>query len=395
MTQVSSTQRSTLPGIVYDQPELYESEPRIDETAVNDLEAEKELTNDNESIALVEVPIKQAFSYFAERENEIAQFYVQRHGEYKISGGNLDKESDIEKYHRLVTEVNQLLSKFQAEKAERLDKSQLSAIGALDHEKLTNNLDILSRQLKALEFAAEDGSLEPTQMEFNVVESKLKKLFDGTSEENTSQSKIKLEPNCMSETAKMIKMSALDRRISQLENILGRDDSKTQDLCKITNCQSLVESVNTLAQWSSLFRPDNVQRIKREIDYFTQRLEALEDQSSSDLNNLEPKTRARLDQLFELVTVTDKYRSLVPTILQRLNSMEELQKKAAEVANTVNHLELMQSQILESLQCNKEDLTSLKEMFAKNIESVKDYSANIESKIRTIRERLRDEELNE
>lgn len=389
MAQVSSTKASTLPGIVYDQPELYESEPIVEETNV--IASESEPVSNNESIALIEVPIKQAFSYFAERENEIAQFYVQRHGEYKISARGSDSESDIEKYHRLVSEVNQLLSKFQAEKAELLDRSQLSAIGALDHAKLTSNLEILSRQLKALEFAADDASLDPTQMELNIIQSKFKKITDATLGDNPQTIEDSTSIS-MKESAKLIKMSHLDRRISQLEKILGRDDSKSEKLCKLTNCQSLVESVTTLAQWSSLFTHENVRKVKRDIDYFTQRLEAMEDQTSTELNNLEPKARARLDQLFDLVTTTDKYRALVPTIVQRLNSMEELQKKAAEVANTVTHLELLQSQILDNLKSNNEELSLLSEMFSKNMESVKEYSASIDNKIRNIRERLREEE---
>lgn len=380
MPQAGSTQSSTLPGIVYDQPELYESKPIQDDTPMNDNEYES--VAENESIALIEIPIKQAFSYFAERENEIAQFYVQKHGEYKISGAGSDHESDIEKYHRLVSEVNQLLSKFQAEKAERLDKSQLSAIGSLDHAKLTNNLEILTRQLKTLEFAAQDGSLEPTQMEFNYIENKLKKI---SLDNNDDIPLDDVAGDRRGETAKLIKMSALERRVTQLEKILGPDESKAQQLCKTTNSQSLLETISTLVQWASLFKPENVQRVKREIEFFTQKLEALEDHHS-EIDQMEPKAKAKLEQLFELVTTTDKYRSLVPTLLQRLNAMEELQQKAAEVANTVNHLELIQSQILESLQSNQEGLASLNDMFNKNMSLIKEYSTNIESKILKLQE---------
>ena len=99
---------TTLPGIVTDQPEIYESEPApSDDTGVNDLELNEPT---DEAVGLIEVPIRQAFSYFAERENEIAKFYVQRLGEYRISSNKPEEETDIERYHRLVSEVNQLLS---------------------------------------------------------------------------------------------------------------------------------------------------------------------------------------------------------------------------------------------------------------------------------------------
>lgn len=381
MAQTSSTNVSSLPGIVTDQPEIYESEPTLsDDTGINDLDTASEPTD--EAIAVIEVPIKQAFSYFAERESEIAQFYVQRYGEYKISGVKSD-ESDIEKYHRLVAEVNELLNKFQAEKVAKLDKTELSAIRSLDHNSLTSNLEVLSRQLKAIEFAAEDGTLDPCRSGFTSIEKKLKSL----SEDSGPKEDALVEPTSdkAQETTRMIKMSALERRLNLLESVLGLSETKTQTLFSITSSSSLIDSIDTLSSWLSLFHPDNVQKVKRELDFMTQRLEAIEERTSQEAGDLEPKFVARLDQLCELVTSTDKYRGMVPTIIHRLSAMEELQRKAAQVAVTVTHLEQIQSQILEGLDSNKQEISSLNKMFTKNMELIKEYSRDIDSRISNIR----------
>lgn len=384
MAQVSNP--NSLPGIVTDQPEIFESEPTLsDDTGVNDLDLTTEPTD--EAIALIEVPIRQAFSYFAERENEIAKFYVQRHGEYKISGGKPDEETDIEKYHRLVSEVNQLLNKFQAERASKLNKDGMSAIGSLDSASLTNNLEILARQLKTLEFAAEDGSLNPTQSEFIDIKSKLDKLGERVIS-GDGEGPIDSKEARPIETAKLIRMNALERRLNLLETLLGHNESKAEALLKTTKCESLTEAAETLSSWLSLYKSDNVDRVSKELDFLSQRLEKLNDQTVSGetgKQELDPQVKVKLDQLCNMVTTTDKYRAMVPTIIHRLNAMEELQQKAAQVATTVNHLELVQSQIVDSLQTNRDELTSLNEMFAKNIELFKEFSNDIDTRIASIR----------
>lgn len=382
MAQASSSNLNSLPGIVTDQPEIFESEPALsDDTGINDLDLINEPTD--EAIALIEVPIKQAFSYFAERENEIAKFYVQRHGEYKIAGDKLEEESDIEKYHRLVSEVNELLNKFQAERQSK-SGSDLSAIGSLTSTAVTSNLEVLSRQLKSLEFAAEDGTLNPTQSGFHDIKAKLGQLnervsADGEANEQMLESKGPIGD----ETSKLIRMSALERRLNLLESLVGSDEAKEQSLLKTTRCESLTDAVETLGSWLSLFKPDGIQRVGRELDYLTQRLEKIDEQTgSSSENKLSAQSKTKLDQLCSMVTTTDKFRAMVPTILHRLNAMEELQQKAAQIATTVSHLELIQAQIVESLHSNKEELSSLSDNFTKNIDLIKQYSADIDARIK-------------
>lgn len=365
---------SSLPGIVTDQPEIFESEPALsDDTGVNDLDLNTEPTD--EAIAVVEVPIKQAFSYFAERENEIAKFYVQRYGEYKISAGNKpDEETDIEKYHRLVSEVNELLNKFQSSKR---DKSELDEGVSLGSSALANNLDILAKQLKALEFAAKDGSLEPTQAGLIGVKSRLDKLSEKLSAESNDDEK---PGDPIDETAKLMRMSALERRLNLLETMLGHNEAKQQEIFKMTNCESLVDATDTLGTWLSLFKPESVQRVSREIDILTQRLEGVSEQASKVDNT-------KLEQLYDMLTATDKYRAMVPTIIHRLNSMEELQQRAAQVSTTLCHLEQVQSEIVQNLQGNKEDLGDLKLRFDENLKILGDISKDIDTRIASIRDR--------
>lgn len=382
--KMSSSNPNSLPGIVTDQPEIFESEPALsDDTGINDLELLQDPTDD--AIALIEVPIKQAFSYFAERENEIAQFYVQRHGEYKITGDKQDEETDLEKYHRLVAEVNQLLNKFQADKLEKSDK--MSVVGALDSAALIKNLDILSRQLKALESAAADGSLSGGSLGFENIETKLGESDSKSFHHNTEIQSPTSTNLITDETSKLIHMSALERRLNLLETVLGYSDSKAQALFKATKCESLTEVAETLGSWLSLFKPDSIQRVSKELDYLTQRMDKINEHvSSGSENNLDPQSKAKLEQLCDLVTTTDKYRAMVPAIIHRLNAMEDLQAKANQIVNTMTWIEQKQSEIIARLQVNKEELDSLPKNFNDNIDLLRKLSNDIEARIHALRD---------
>lgn len=361
MAQGISGNPSNLPGIVTDQPEIYESEPALsDDTGVNDLDLNDQR---DDAITLIEVPTRQAFAYFAERENEIAQFYVQKHGEYKLSSGQVDDETDIEKYHRLTSEVNQLLSKFQADKDRRTDDESMS----IRTTKLTGNLEMLSRQLKALEVAADDGSLNPAQACYNEIKSRLNQLKDKVSEADDDSV---IQPSA-------IRSSALERRLKTLEILVGGNDETIQSILENTRCDNLVDAVDTLSAWLGSFQQDNVQRVNSELDYLTQRLDHMKNQAEK----LDADSKSKLDQLFNLVTSRDKQEAMVTTIIHRLKSMEELQRGASEVANTVKQMEQIQSQIEEKLQSNEGQLTALAEMFSKNIDLMKQVSSDIDARI--------------
>lgn len=379
MAQLSSSNPNSLPGIVTDQPEIFESEPPLsDDTGVHDLDLLTEPEND--AIALIEVPIKQAFSYFAERENEIAQFYVQRYGEYKIKGDKPEDETDLEKYHRLVTEVNQLLNKFQADK---VSQSEIKAAGNLNSTAIITNLEVLSKQLKSLEFAAEHDGLNPTQSGFKNIKSKIDHLGD---KELDDGDKIKGGEGAKSDEAvQQIRMSVLERRLNMLESLLGYTETKAETIFKATKCKSLVDVAKTLSSWMSLLEPDSIQRINRELDYLTQRLEKIYEQVAE--NKLDPQAKTKLDQLCNLVTVADKYRAKVPEILHQLSSMEELKRRAAEVSSTVNSIEYKQSEIASSLESRKQELSALPQSFNENIELLKELSSDIEARITALRER--------
>lgn len=384
MAQVSSSNPDSLPGIVTDQPEIFEYEPPpSDDTGVSDLDLINQPTD--EAISIIDIPMKEAFSFFSKNEQQIfKKFYVKNHGEFEIGPSKPEDETDDERYNRLVVEVNDLLNKFQTDKATR---SELVASCSLPSKELTNNLEVLSQQLKALEFAAQDGSINLTQAGFIETKNKLQKLKLSENDTDDDQNVNNIRSSINSEMANDIKMKALEKRINMLENILGYNEEKEQNLLKTTKCDSLIDAADTLSSWLSLFKSDSIQRVNREISYLTQRLEAVETEQTAEENKLDPQAKSKLDQLYSLVTASDKHRAIVPTIIHRLTAMEELQQKAAQVVTTVNYIEQVQEQIVDNLQWNKDELIRLNEMFSTNLEHIKAVSNDIDKRIAAVRKK--------
>lgn len=339
MAQVSqSVVVKCLPGIVTDQPEIFESIPSpTDETSaaiVTDdvIDVNNELLDG--TFDLKEIPIKDAFAFFAEREQLIAQFFIQRCGEYKIKSDKPDEETDIEKYYRLVSEVTELLNKFKSNKNDQLlDDVNSEKAGALNNTKIVHNLEHLSNQLKVLDFAAHDGSLNKSQSELIDIKSRLENISEPAREDvAATQQHINLQSDpksqLLDDTSKLIRMSALERRINQLEKLLGNNTDSERALLERTKCDNLYEAAERLSSWLSHFKGGNFDKVNKELDYLSRKLDTIQEkQKTADGVQLDPNTKATLDQLCNMVTATDKHRTMVPTIIHRLNTMEELQHK--------------------------------------------------------------------
>lgn len=383
------TTHITLPGIVNDQPEIFESIPSpIEDDSHIELDSNEPAgTLLDGAFDLNEIPIKDAFSFFAEREQQIAQFFIQRHGEYKIKADKTDEETDIEKYFRLVSEVTELLDKFKWRRNKKLDEVDEANVNSLSSTKIVQNLDQLSSQLKILEFAANDGSLNQSQAGLDNIKSKLDDL-PSKIRSIQEPANIDLKTNAtINDPSLNIKLSALERKITLLEKLVGQNSDSERLLFERTKCESLLGSAETLCSWLSLFRVGNFEKVDNELDYLSRKLDTIiEKQANDNEVQIDQQTRTALDSLCKMVTATDSYRAMVPTIIHRLNIMEELQQRAAQVVTAVDHLEDVQSKIEDSIKSNESELSSLKDMFAKNIELMKEFSADIDAKISSIKE---------
>lgn len=60
---------------------------------------------------------------------------------------------------------------------------------------------------------------------------------------------------------------------------------------------------------------------------------------------------------------------------------------AAQVVTTVNFLEQVQARIESGVKTNEEELMSLKDMFEKNIDLIRKFSADVDEKISAIKNR--------
>lgn len=194
--------------------------------------------------------------------------------------------------------------------------------GSLSNAEIVSNLEVLSSQLKALDIdlSAPENSILRGNGEFDKIESRLKSANFGKEHEKTSTT-----PKTGESSNQALKIAALEQRIRQLESVLGPDDNKEKSLFKLTRAENLTDAVEVVSSWVSLFKPTYIERVSREVNYLVQKLEKIDEAPVE--ANVDSQKKAKIDNLCDMVTSTDRYRALVPNIMQRMLALEEVQKK--------------------------------------------------------------------
>ncbi|KAG9510380.1 Dynactin subunit 2 [Fragariocoptes setiger] len=353
---------------VIDQPEVYETGLVDQHYQLQHLE-----TDENSSaVETINVNVKQAYSHFAQRENKVAEFYVQHHGHWKIAPAGADDETDLEKYHRLTSEVNDLVSKI-AKKTK--SNGPFTEESSLSLTMIASNLEVLSSQLNEMTIAADDSADAQIVTSMGDIVSRFEKFDQTTSSGVDDHSKHSQS------TRQLVKLNRIEQRIKSLEDIVGLDEQKMRSLKVLTLGENLTEATESLSSHLQYLKPERFARVHNDLDILIKKLERVEEKFKADPSE---KNRAEIDQLCDMVTLTDKYRALVPTLMNRLKFVESTHQKAAEMASTITHLESVQDQISHSVKSNEKELKTLKEVFSTNIEIIKGLSTDISTRISAI-----------
>ncbi|CAG2118751.1 unnamed protein product, partial [Medioppia subpectinata] len=83
----------------------------------------------------------------------------------------------------------------------------------------------------------------------------------------------------------------------------------------------------------------------------------------------ELEKNSKINELFELIQKTEKSRSTLPTVLQRLETLNDLQEQALQFSSGLSYLDSLETQIAESMKTNEQELHTLKISFETNVDS--------------------------
>lgn len=356
-----------LPGIAYDQPDVYETGDLPEADQPEPYEEEE-----NEAIEQLHLSVKDSFNKFkgkfltgsvdfSERLSRKSRIGF-RSGEWELAAEG-DPETPLERYNRLRCEFSELLEQVaeQQNKAAESEKEECS--------KLAAQINTTKKLLEELKL--EEGELIDPKAE------KLKEYLAANSKKKqgaivTAQLKLKPEVSIGQTT----RIAQLEHRLHKLEQAAGvRDEEAFRRLQAATGQATVCGAAAVLAAQCSLLRPGEVAATEARVASLLANVDALK----AAIKPSDPELDAKVNELYKLVKQIDGISH--SEILERMEALESLHNQASNFGKSLTELETLQSTIASGVQNNKELLQGVQEVFALNVDSLQKEIKKLDERI--------------
>ncbi|CAH0715311.1 unnamed protein product, partial [Brenthis ino] len=354
-----------LPGIAYDQPDVYETGDLPEADQQEQFEEEE-----NESIEQLHLSVKDSFNKFKGKfltgnvdfSDRLSRKSRIGAGEWELAAQG-EPETSLERYNRLRCEFSELLEQVavQENKASESEKEE--------HSKLAAQINTTKKLLEELKL--EEGEHIDPKAE------KLKEYLSGNGKKKhgeivTAHLKLKPEVNL----AQTTRIAQLEHRLHKLEQAAGvRDEEAFRRLQTATGEVTLCGAAAALANQATLLRPADLAAAEARITSLLTNVEALK----AAVKPAEPEVEAKVKELHKLLIQIDGVSH--SEILERMEALEALHNQASNFGKSLTELETLQSTIAGGVQNNKELLQGVQEVFAHNIDSLQKEIKKLDERI--------------
>ncbi|KAM3957573.1 dynactin subunit 2 [Aphomia sociella] len=352
-----------LPGIAYDQPDVYET-GELPEADQPDPSEEEE----NECIEQLHLSVKDSFNKFKgkfltgtvdfsdrlSRKTRIGY----RAGEWELAAEG-EPETVLERYNRLRCEFSELLEQV-AEQQNTATESEKD-----EFTKLASQINSTKKLLEELKL--EEGEQIDPKAE------KLKEYLAANGKKKgdlvTTQLKLKPEVNL----AQTTRIAQLEHRLHKLEQAAGvRDEEAFRKLQAVTGQATVTGAAATLAAQAALLRGGELAAAEARASALLAAVGALP--AAAD-----PGLDAKINELYKLLKQIDGVSH--SEILERMEALEALHNQASNFGKSLTELETLQSTIASGVQNNKELLQGVQEVFAHNVDSLQKEIKKLDERI--------------
>ncbi|CAK1580596.1 unnamed protein product [Parnassius mnemosyne] len=356
-----------LPGIAYDQPDVYETGDLPEADQPDPYEEEE-----NESIEQLHLSVKDSFNKFKgkfltgtvdfsdrlSRKTRIGY----RAGEWELAAEG-EPETPFERYNRLRCEFSELLEQVteQRDKASESEKEEHSKLAAqinstkklLEELKLEEGEQIDPKAEKLREYLATNGKKKHGELV-------------------TAHLKLKPEINL----AQTTRVAQLEHRLHKLEQAAGvRDEEAFRRLQTATGEATLMGAAAQLAARAALLRPAELAAADARLAALLANLDTLR----AAVQPANPDTDAKVNELHKLLKQIEGISH--SEILERMEALEALHNQASNFGKSLTELETLQSTVASGVQNNKELLQGVQEVFAHNVDSLQKEIKKLDERI--------------
>lgn len=356
-----------LPGIAYDQRDVYETDDLPEADQPEPYEEEE-----NECIEQLHLSVKDSFNKFKgkfltgpvdfsdklSRKSRIGY----RVGEWELAAEG-DPETPLQRYNRLRCEFSELLEDVtdQQNKAGDSEKEEFS--------KLAVQINTTKKLLEELKL--EEGEQIDPKAE------KLKEYLSSNGRKKQGElitAQLKLKPEIS--LAQTTRVAQLEHRLHKLEQAAGvRDEEAFRRLQAATGQATLAGAACRLAAQAGALRPGEVAAADARVGALLANVHALR----AALTPADPQLDEKVNELYKLVKQIEGISH--SEIIERMEALEALHHQASNFGKSLTELESLQSSIAGGVHKNRELLQSVQEVFALNVNSLNKEIRKLDERI--------------
>ncbi|CAF3387854.1 unnamed protein product [Rotaria sp. Silwood1] len=394
-----------LPGIVNDQPDCFETP----DYPVN--EQFHEVGHDHsDAVNQFDINAKEVHDSLNGKylNGKVADFsdssikargYVQ-HGIYQNYAEH-ETETPIERYKRLMAELQELEEEFNRASKEGLSKEESENLSTLiqhiqqlqEHtskaskeglsKEESENLSTLIQHIQQLQehtskvYGAKFllGGRDTSSLLTKLAASKQEAKQTNAGQKNSDTFKLYINPATVaSSSTSTFQLSEIEQKISKLENLVGLNEQQPIE------SKSLLSSLEQLTTRINLLDGTNVDHIDMKLANVLSRLNAINDKKT--LVDEQDK-QSKAVELFDMMSRWESMAASLPIIQQRLIALNELYQQAFQFSTALSHYEAEQQALKTSLDANDHLLKQLKTTFESNLVSLQSQLNNIDQKLVT------------
>ncbi|XP_053645230.1 dynactin subunit 2 isoform X2 [Cherax quadricarinatus] len=396
---------------VYDQPDVYET------CDLPESEQEYSLNDSGDSSGAVEtlhISANDAHSHFRGKilDASYVDFsdrisYAHRRGydarrvEWEV-GGDLEEETVTQKYQRLKCEVNQLV-----EEVEAIKDSVPCGDGLVSSVELGKHVEDLQHTLVDLKLEDTLGAdivaaISQPQLTLQKKLTNLLEMFkqaslvsqmkgsnvkqEGKPSDDDSSTAPAMSYNlCYApEHARLNQLAnaaMLEKRIDQLETLIGNNPDKLSSLSTWTNHKSIVGAVQVLSARLALLEPAHLDHVEGRLHAVHTRMNSISEKKAviEDADK-----QSKVSELYELVKKTEGLCSTLPEVVKRLMSLEAMHEQAMQFSASLKQLDVAQTHLSAALHSNAELLAGVQKKFSHNLEIIQTNIANLDSRVQAL-----------
>lgn len=382
-----------LPGIAYEQPDIYETEdlPESDQV-ISDVGVDQ-----SDSVNTLPVSVTEAYEKFkgCTVDSSTVDFtegiskqpnsgYHVTSGEWEMAGEK-EPENLQQKYQRLQFEVCELLNEVQSikESTQEGDKGGLAEPAYLLQQAQLIQKMLLDLDLeRVLGVPTLQALTDPQAALHRTLVSQLERLRSGPPPA-TPQTREKPATEPVQDAVQTtIKVASLEERIKKLENLVGTDTQKLSMLTSHTSGSCLTDIAQLLSSRLHLLESSHLDQVEARLSILQQKMQQCADKKVA-LEELDKSSK--VNELYELLKKADAMGNSLNQVVDRLVCLQGVHEHALQFSKAVSQLDLVQQHLSLALKGNEKNLAEAQKNFAENMETITKNLALLEAKMAALK----------